>query len=244
MPFGAAGYAYADKDLRKLHGTPVHMQAEPVLLVSYQNMYTHMYQCLTRHSTKIYCEQVQWDLEAPLGQMLPIGGEAHLCTPPTQLPADMPLFLPTKTTVAKDVREGGIAEGGIAEGGITEGGITNDDAHGEDTPTSAPVKADDGGKVEGGMPSTTGKCAVLRFNKERVYQANGTAHPAQYIVECTKALDGALLTEATNKRRYTNSKGVEQPYNKTDLRYDIERGWLTWELVDIEGDDGGGENDE
>ena len=31
---------------------------------------------------------------------------------------------------------------------------------------------------------------------------------------------------------------------RCDLCYDIERGWLTWELVDIEGGDGGGGNDE
>ena len=58
VPFGTAGYAFTDEQLRKAQGAPKYLQAEPIVMMGYQHMYTEMYECLTRHNTTIHMKQV------------------------------------------------------------------------------------------------------------------------------------------------------------------------------------------
>ena len=218
--FGAAGYAYVDKNLRQSRGTPAYIRAEPVLLVGYQNMYTHVYQCLTRHGTKIFCEQVRWDLEAPLGQMLPIGGEACLRTLPTRLPADTPLFPTTETTDAKDAREGGIAE---FKGASPKGHHQRRRPRREHTHIRA-GKGRRRGQGQRGHAIDNGQARASGAALQQGARLSGRRHGAPSSVHrgAHEALDGVPLAEATNKRRYTGGKGIEQPYNKTDHTKNIQ----------------------
>ena len=70
VPFGTPGWAYVPKELREKRGAPKYQRSEPVLMIGYQHMYTHVYKCLTVHNTVIHTEQVKWDTKAPLGHML------------------------------------------------------------------------------------------------------------------------------------------------------------------------------
>ena len=67
VPFGCPGWAFVPESLRRKRGRPKYERAEPVLCVGYQHMYTRVYKCLTRHGSVIHSEQVNWDMEAPLG---------------------------------------------------------------------------------------------------------------------------------------------------------------------------------
>ena len=70
VPWGTSGCAYVPKPLRPARGAPIYRRTEPVLCYGYQHTYTYVYKCLTAHNTIIHSEQVDWDMDAPLGQML------------------------------------------------------------------------------------------------------------------------------------------------------------------------------
>ena len=69
MPYGSAGWAFMLEAIRR-RGAPKYARAEPVLCVGYQHMYTTVYKCLTRHSTIVHSEQVDWSGTAPRGVFL------------------------------------------------------------------------------------------------------------------------------------------------------------------------------
>ena len=70
MCHGALRATHTFQSLRQARGTPIYRRTEPVLCYGYQHMYTYVYKCLTAHNTIIHSEQVDWIMDAPLGQML------------------------------------------------------------------------------------------------------------------------------------------------------------------------------
>jgi hypothetical protein len=150
VPWGTPGYAYVPKAQRRARGAPAYQRAEPVLLIEYQFMYTHVYGCLTQHNTIIHTEQVWWDMTAPLGVFLPSGNGAR-SPPPTRIPPHTRIFADRPQPTAASEGQGGTdssdadAEGAHADGqpeGGTSGDVTTDTAGGRThAPTRQPIDA-------------------------------------------------------------------------------------------------------
>ena len=197
-------------------------------------MYTHVYKCLTKHGTTVHLEQADWDLTAPLGVQLPSMHDGAIKgSKIMRLPLDVTLYkgqrcgddeppMPIEASPIKvthpqaHATKGGIEEGGITrpqadatKGGIEEGGINDDSTH-----------------------DHTGARAILRINASKVFRSDGSARPADYILERIKALDGMTVEEAV-KQRFSDAKGKLTKYKKRDLDYDIGK----WLIVDIEAGD-------
>ena len=99
VPFGCPGWAFVPESLRRKRGRPKYERAEPVLCVGYQHMYTRVYKCLTRHGSVIHSEQVNWDMEAPLGLFPTLDGVASH-TEPVLNRLDVDVFKPAGKPVA------------------------------------------------------------------------------------------------------------------------------------------------
>ena len=97
-------------------------------------------------------------------------------------------------------------------------------------------KDEDLGAPKGGIDETdadeeSAVRAVLRMDKEKVFRKDGSARPADYILDRVKALDGVAVEEAV-KMEFKDSKGKLKKYKKKDLDYDVGK----WLIVEIEKD--------
>ena len=152
VPFGTAGYAFTDEQLRKARGAPKYLRAEPVVLLGFQHIYTDVYECLTRHNTIIRVEQVAWNVDKPLGLFLEdIYGEGGDLVEPAGA-GEIKIF--------KDSKEG--VERACADDIICH------------EPASSTVRASSGDGIGNPDPLVS---AVIRINKEKVYRADGSARP-------------------------------------------------------------------
>jgi hypothetical protein len=198
VPWGCAGYAFVPEALRKARGAPKYLRTEPVLLIGYQHFYTNVYKMLTRHGTIIHGEQVVWDMDANLGEMLPVER--------TKMAASLKRL--TVSEVMPDLINQSNTESLSKKAGCNS-----------DKPP-ATEKSDTPEAVA--EVSTEGARAVLRLN---ISKSLGNKGPASYILHRCEQLDGVALDEATG-RRFEDSKGKQRPYRKQDLDYDLARGWL------------------
>ena len=67
VAFGMLGFTFMDLELWSKHRVLRYSQAEPVLMISYQSLYSDTYKCLTQHGTVIHLQQVDWITDAKLG---------------------------------------------------------------------------------------------------------------------------------------------------------------------------------
>ena len=127
-------------------------------MMGFQHIYTDVYECLTRYNTIIRVEQVSWNVDRPLGLFLEdIYGEGGDLEEPTEA-------LPLK--IFKDTEE------------AVEHACADDIVCHE--PASSTVQASSGDGTGNPDPSVR---AVIRINKEKVYRADGSARPKQYILD-------------------------------------------------------------
>ena len=81
--------------------------------------------------------------------------------------------------------------------------------------------------------------ALLRVDNGKLYRADGTLRcRRQYVADRVLQLDGLTVREAL-KTHYRDAKGEKKRYKRSDLLYDLQCGWLCYELH--AGDLGGGE---
>ena len=79
VPFGTAGYAFTDEQLRKARGAPKYLLAEPVIIMGYQHMYMHTetYECLTRHSSVRLFYYSEQSRRSRLSSLPAVGGKGQ-----------------------------------------------------------------------------------------------------------------------------------------------------------------------
>ena len=116
-------------------------------------MYTYIYKCLTAHNTIIHSEQVDWDMDAPLGQMLESTDLAKESSKPT-----------SSRLAIDDVH---IDLAAVAECCIE--GDTSDKLPKAKMPSKE-------------MP-LEGAHATLKLNKARYFKKNGDVQPKAYVAD-------------------------------------------------------------
>ena len=213
VPWGCAGYAFVPEALRKARGAPKYLRTEPVLLIGYQHFYTNVYKMLTRHGTIIHGEQVVWDMDANLGEFLPV----------ERIKTDAALKRYRVNEVMPDLINQ--AADNIVPSKRTSKAATQEQAASFNRKPQTAVSD----------VSSEGARAVLRLN---ISKALGSKGPAPYILHRCEQLDGIALEDATGKR-FEDSKGKQRPYRKQDLDYDLSRGWLEVKIEPVSKDSSG-----
>jgi len=169
VPWGTPGYAYVPKALRQARGTPIYRRTEPVLCYGYQHMYTYVYKCLTAHNTIIHSEQVDWIMDAPLGQLL----ESTDLTKKGGKPTSSRLAIDDVRVDSARSAERGVGGGTLVE--LPKAKKAPKEMHPE------------------------GACAILKLNESRFFKKNGDVRPKAYVADRVKALDNTPLDEAVGK---------------------------------------------
>ena len=116
-------------------------------------MYTYIYKCLTAHNTIIHSEQVDWNMDALLGQMLESTDLAKESSKPT-----------SSRLVIDDVH---IDSAAVTERCIKGG--TSDKLPKAKMPSKE-------------MPPE-GACAMFKLNKAWYFKKNGDMQPKAYVTD-------------------------------------------------------------
>ena len=234
VPFGTAGYAFVNPDVRKARGWSKSVRSEPVLMLGYQHMYSRTYKCLTAHGSVIHVDKVRWCPQEPLGVFLQwrkdlnSGAKYHLALDPF----DTEDGSPEKATdaagpAATDVEGAGKKE---APGEETERAGEKEAQDSATSSTTAPTLP----SVSIGKPTHKVRVSLkgdlpaepqfLRIVKNDL-KSSGLA----YIRDRTLALSEQCVADVIG-RHFSDGKGGTKRYNWSDLSYDLGCGWIVLEI--------------
>ena len=208
VPFGTPGYAFVPEEVRESRTGAKQYRAEPVLCLGFRSMYSTVYRCRTTRGSDIFVEQVEWDLDAPLGIFPKVRPDDESRDVPIDDRVFNDAFLDKKLRLVSELYGSAEEQRAVME-----------------RPTSAGARLRNVGRRR--IPDWH----VLRPNFEKIYRPDGTIRCERYIRDRVEAVNGLTLAEAI-KETFMNKHGKPMLYAARHIAYDVQYGWLNVETCE------------